>query len=170
MSNPCSPGPLAPRADPATLARTTIMRTVVRTSRSSLWKALIIVAVVSAGCGRVTLLLGGGPPYRGYHHDDFYYDSDPYTYYDGYWYYDDYWYDDYDDYYFVDYVDGWYYDWYGGCYYCKSSNDLDSTSLEQPASWDDQWGPWERFVQARVDFLLTERVPDSRIARLPPGE
>jgi hypothetical protein len=134
----------------------------IRTKRpwSALRAALLIGAVVSTGCGGFTVLLGGGRPHGGYYYDDFYYDYGGYSYYDSYWYYDDYWYDS-DDYYFVDYVDGWYYDSYGGCYYCKSSDDLDTTSLAEPASWDAEWGPWERFVRARVDFLIAERARGS---------
>ena len=124
------------------------MRIRARTSRSALWAALINLAVVGAGCGGVTVLLGGGQPYGGYYYDDFYYYHDPYSYYDGSWYYDDYWYG-FDDYYVVDYID----DWYDGCYYCKPSDDLDISSLEEPAQWDAEWGPWEGFVRARVDFL-----------------
>ncbi len=123
------------------------MRTRARTLRSALWAPLIIVAVVSTGCRGVTVLLGGGQPYDGYYHDDFYYDYGDYSYYDSYWYYYDYSYD-YDDYYFVDYIDGW----YDGCYDCKSG-DVDTTSPEEPANWDVERGPWERFVRARVDFL-----------------
>ena len=129
--------------------------------------ALIAVAGVGTGCGRITVLLGGGQPYGGYYYDDFYYDYGGYSYYDSYWYYDDYWYD-YDDYYFVDYIDGWYYDWYDGCYYCKSG-DVDITSMEEPASWDPRWGPWEKFVEARIDFLRADGARDTSHPKILPG-
>ncbi len=145
------------------------MKTCTRTSRASLCVVLSAVIFVSTGCAGVTVLLGGGQPYGGYYHDDFYYDYGGYSYYDSYWYYDDYWYD-YDDYYLVDYIDGWYYDWYDGCYYCKSSDDLNPPSLEEPAQWDAEWGPWERFVRARVDFLLAKRAQGSSEPQILPGE
>ena len=145
------------------------MRIRARTSRSALWATLSLVAVANAGCGGVTVLLGGGQPYGSYYYDDFYYDYDPYSYHDGYWY-DDYGYDYDDDYYFVDYIDGWYYDSYYGCYYCRAIDGLDTESLEKPVGWDDRWGPWEGFVRARVDFLLAERAQVSSEPQVRPGE
>jgi len=152
-----------------------------RTSRGARWAVLIILAVVSAGCGGVTALLGDGQPSGGYD-DNFYYDHDPYSHYDGYSYYDDGCYGDgyyrdsyydgggyYDDgyysdgfydggsygeaTYFVDYVDGWYYDSFYDCYYCKTIDNLDTASLEKPLGWDVRWGSWEGFVRARLDSL-----------------
>lgn len=145
------------------------METRTRTSRTSLCVVLIAVIFVSTGCGGFTVLLGGGLPYGGYYHDDFYYDYGGYSYYDSYWYYDDYWYD-YDDYYFVDYIDGWYYDSFYGCYYCKSLDDLDAGSLEEPAGWDAGWGPWEEFVRARVGFLRAKSVRGTSSPQMLPGE
>ena len=116
------------------------------------------------GCGGFSVSFGGGSPYGGYYYDDFRYSHDPYSYHDGYWCYDDYSYG-YDDFYFVDYIDGWYYDGYSGCYYCKPiPARRDPGWLEEPAGWDPNWGAWETFVQARVDFL---RVQDLQEASRP---
>ncbi|MFQ5589617.1 MAG: hypothetical protein ACE5HE_00510 [Phycisphaerae bacterium] len=145
------------------------MHSCARTSRGALWAVLIVAPVVSAGCGGVTVLLGGGRPYDAYYYDDFYYYNDPYSYYDGYWYYDDYWYE-YDDYFFVDYIDGWYYDSYYGCYYCKTIDDLGTGVLEEPVGWDVRWGPWEEFVRARVDFLGAKEAQGTSNLQVLPGE
>ncbi|MFQ5493752.1 MAG: hypothetical protein ACE5EX_00060 [Phycisphaerae bacterium] len=146
------------------------MRTRTRTSRSARWTALLIAAVGSAGCGGVPVFLSAGSPYDGgYYYDDFFYIHDPYTYYDGSWHYDDYWYND-SGYAFVDYIDGWYYDGYYDCYYCKTIDDVDSQSLEEPAAWDGRWGPWTEFVRARVEFLLTKRARDRFNVQAPSGE
>ncbi len=93
----------------------------------------LVLAVVSAGCGGVAVLLGDDQPYGGY------------SYYDTNWYYDDYCYG-YEDYYCVDYIDG--------CYDCKTG-DHDTTWPGEPTNWNVERGSWERFVRTRVDFLRT---------------